>query len=280
MVSAATCCPHDVLSQCHSQCACEQQGTPTHRHRIEKAECKDGQHLLNSTEDLQEKPPWKVKEAWREQESATVTNQIIPEAVVARRKRTGGLGAHVKRRFKFLAAELPSEKSTEKVLAVFKRDSAFQSSGPMEGPVEKFIYESDEEAPRQWQVRPPAVVTEKAGGLPEEKGSRKEPLEDSNKGSAEDASQYLKVPTRPLPAPPEKAKETNPEQAEEIKPSELKEDEDVKEPELTCCGLTCCGLCISWWKSLKASEGCPENILQATDTLSIAAPEPTGLSPP
>ena len=47
MVSAATCCPHDVLSQCQSQCECEQQGTPTHRHRIEKAECKDGQHLLS-----------------------------------------------------------------------------------------------------------------------------------------------------------------------------------------------------------------------------------------
>nr|XP_028705803.1 uncharacterized protein LOC106999053 isoform X2 [Macaca mulatta] len=209
----------------------------------EQAEEKD------STEDLQEKPPWKVKEAWREQESATVTNQIIPEAVVARRKRTGGLGAHVKRRFKFLSAELPREKSTEEVLAVFKRDSAFQSSGPMEGPVEKFIYESDEEAPRQWQVRPPAVVTEKAGGLPEEKGSRKEPLEDSNKGSAEDASQYLKVPTRPLPAPPEKAKETNPEQAEEIKPSELKEDENAEEPDSTCSGF-----CTSWWKSLKICQ--------------------------
>ncbi|XP_033036072.1 uncharacterized protein LOC117065397 isoform X2 [Trachypithecus francoisi] len=121
-----------------------------------------------------------------------------------------------------------------------------EEKGPVETPVEKFIYESDEEAPQQWQARPPAVVTVKAGGLPEEKGSMKEPLEDSNKGSAEDAPPYLKIPTRPLPAPGEKA-ETNPQQGEEIKPSE--EDEDAEEPELTCCGL-----CISWWKSLKICQ--------------------------
>nr|XP_028705798.1 uncharacterized protein LOC114678987 isoform X3 [Macaca mulatta] len=110
----------------------------------------------------------------------------------SRRVQTG-VGPPRKGRFKFLAAELPSEKSTEKVVAVVNRDSALWASGPMEGPVEKFIYESDEEAPRQWQVRPPAVVTEKAGGLPEEKGCKEESLEDSNKGSAEDVPQHLKV---------------------------------------------------------------------------------------
>ncbi|XP_072866615.1 uncharacterized protein [Chlorocebus sabaeus] len=180
----------------------------------------------------------------------------------------------------------PSVTSWDLIRAAHSTFSAIQEYSPMESPVEKFIYESDEEAPRQWQVRPPAVVTEKAGGLPEEKGSKEESLEDSNKGSAEDASQHLKVtcadqengssedsnfsethhdkdfasggdasasgadmeepkcadghqhvPTSPLPAPAEKAKETNPEQAEEIKPSELEEDEDAEEPDLTCCGL-------------------------------------------
>ncbi|XP_077793612.1 uncharacterized protein LOC114678987 isoform X3 [Macaca mulatta] len=122
----------------------------------------------------------------------TESSVVSAEVALALCEQTG-VGPPRKGRFKFLAAELPSEKSTEKVVAVVNRDSALWASGPMEGPVEKFIYESDEEAPRQWQVRPPAVVTEKAGGLPEEKGCKEESLEDSNKGSAEDVPQHLKV---------------------------------------------------------------------------------------
>ncbi|XP_065403281.2 uncharacterized protein [Macaca fascicularis] len=122
----------------------------------------------------------------------TESSVVSAEVALALCEQTG-VGPPRKGRFKFLAAELPSEKSTEEVVAVVNRDSALWASGPMEGPVEKFIYESDEEAPRQWQVRPPAVVTEKAGGLPEEKGCKEESLEDSNKGSAEDVPQHLKV---------------------------------------------------------------------------------------
>ncbi|XP_033037446.1 titin-like [Trachypithecus francoisi] len=120
---------------------------------------------------------------------AMVTNQIIPEVAVAHHKRTGGLGPPRKGRFKFLAAELPGENSTEEVVAVYTRDSAFQSSGSVETSVEKFIYESDEEAPQQWQARPPAVVTVKAGGLPEEKGPVETPVEKFIYESDEEAPQ-------------------------------------------------------------------------------------------
>nr|XP_028705799.1 uncharacterized protein LOC114678987 isoform X4 [Macaca mulatta] len=158
----------------------------------EQAEEKDSTEDLKVELSKKKKTPWKVKEAWREQESVTESSVVSAEVALALCEQTG-VGPPRKGRFKFLAAELPSEKSTEKVVAVVNRDSALWASGPMEGPVEKFIYESDEEAPRQWQVRPPAVVTEKAGGLPEEKGCKEESLEDSNKGSAEDVPQHLKV---------------------------------------------------------------------------------------
>nr|XP_015307811.1 PREDICTED: uncharacterized protein LOC102139516 isoform X1 [Macaca fascicularis] len=158
----------------------------------EQAEEKDSTKDLKVELSKKKKTPWKVKEAWREQESVTESSVVSAEVALALCEQTG-VGPPRKGRFKFLAAELPSEKSTEEVVAVVNRDSALWASGPMEGPVEKFIYESDEEAPRQWQVRPPAVVTEKAGGLPEEKGCKEESLEDSNKGSAEDVPQHLKV---------------------------------------------------------------------------------------
>ncbi|XP_037591143.1 RUN and FYVE domain-containing protein 1-like isoform X4 [Cebus imitator] len=76
------------------------------------------------------------------------------------------------------------------------------------------------------------------------------------------ADDHQHMPTSPLQAPVEKAIETKPERAEEMAPGEFKEDEDAEEPHLTCCGL-----CLLCWKSLQASEGCPENILQGTHPL-------------
>ncbi|XP_063498658.1 uncharacterized protein [Symphalangus syndactylus] len=54
--------------------------------------------------------------------------------------------------FKPVAAELPGTESSEQVIAVFERDSALGASGSMEDPVEEFIYESDEDAPRPLKI--------------------------------------------------------------------------------------------------------------------------------
>ncbi|XP_030680708.1 uncharacterized protein LOC105739319 isoform X2 [Nomascus leucogenys] len=54
--------------------------------------------------------------------------------------------------FKPVAAELPGTESSEQVIAVFERDSALGASGSMEDPVEEFIYESDEDAPRPSKI--------------------------------------------------------------------------------------------------------------------------------
>ncbi|XP_030680704.1 uncharacterized protein LOC105739319 isoform X1 [Nomascus leucogenys] len=73
----------------------------------------------------------------------------IPE--VAHHTGIGGPGAR-RTRFKPVAAELPGTESSEQVIAVFERDSALGASGSMEDPVEEFIYESDEDAPRPSKI--------------------------------------------------------------------------------------------------------------------------------
>ncbi|XP_037591142.1 RUN domain-containing protein 3A-like isoform X3 [Cebus imitator] len=137
-------------------------------------------------------------------------------------------------------------------------------------PKEAFLYQSsDEEEPPQWKVASGVLENGSSeDSFPETSDDKDSassgdtPAAGADMEESKSADDHQHMPTSPLQAPVEKAIETKPERAEEMAPGEFKEDEDAEEPHLTCCGL-----CLLCWKSLQASEGCPENILQGTHPL-------------
>ncbi|XP_078220729.1 uncharacterized protein LOC103791347 isoform X14 [Callithrix jacchus] len=124
--------------------------------------------------------------------------------------------------------------------------------------VEKFSYQSSvEDEPPQGKAEEPSK--EKAAGADMEEDKR--------------ADNHQHMSKSPLHAPVENAVETKPEQAEEITPSNFKEDEDAEEPHLTCCDLFHAA---NSYRQVKDAQ----RTSSREHTLSIAAREPAGLSPP